>query len=180
MAPPNDLVKWQIVEKAKSLVQAIDPDSNSNYWAKFDFVDIADPPPEGFLDRMVEVPAEYSRVAFVWHDSDPRELRDTRRTTGVLSLVVTAAERYEFDDTNPFSDQPPGFLPRLQVRARMESDLMLALDQTINIAGLAVVSEHADTRVPQIATRQQADPWVETELLFDVTYKYSRDEPWKT
>lgn len=178
MAPPNDLVKWQIVEQAKTLVAAIDPDANSLHWAKFDFVGIVDPPPEGFLDRTVDVPAEHSRVAFVWHDADPREIRDTRRSQGVLTLVVTAAERYTFDDTNPFVEQASTFLPRLRVRSRMESDLMLALDQNIHLAGLAVLSEHADTRVPQISTRQQADPWVETELLFDVTYKYSRDTPW--
>lgn len=179
MPPANDLVKARIVEGVVTALDGVEPSSNSDYWARFDWVDSVDPPPEGFLDRDggYDVPAEYERVAFVWYDDDPRELRDTSRSSGKLSLIVTVAQRYPFDDKFPFAPKDPNFLPRWKVRTRMESDVMLAL-KDLRLDGIAVLSNHADTRPMLINTRLRDYPWVEVELMYDIEYKYVRSAPW--
>lgn len=162
-----------------AIVDGIEPAANSDYWSRFDWVGSVDPPPEGFLDRDggFDVPNEYDRLAFIWHDDDPRELRDTARSSGTLSLIVTCAERYQWDDKFPFAPPDANFLPRWKVRSRMESDVMLAM-KDLSLDGLSVLSNHADTRVMLINTRLRDYPWVETELMYDIEYKYVRDAPW--
>jgi hypothetical protein len=181
MSPPAKLVKIRVLEEAVARIQAIDPDTDSLYYDDFDFVAVAEPPPEQYLRHSGnEVPSGVRRMAFVWHDDDPRRPRDSGRNEGTLSLVVTAMQRYEWADAWPFGAKQGGFKSRAEVRAEMESDLIRAFAD-IRLGGTSVFAEHVDTRPLQIATTYDSERrWVECELMFDVVYKYLRAKPWLT
>ena len=181
MAPPSKPLKTQVLEAAVARLLAINPSTDSNYHAKFDVVKVQEPPSVQYLRHSGnEVPSSVNRAGFVWHSENTHAVRDSGRNQATLQMVVTAMQRYPWDDRNPFVDQPAGFKPRQEVLGEMESDLERAFED-VRLGGVSVFARPIESRIPSVATTYNAEwPWLELDFLFEVVFKYVRSQPWTT